>query len=111
MPNRIARLLRQQAEAAREEELRRALQPLAHAFRDWEHGRLPSSSVSQLMERVRDGAVRDVDLRYGNDQLSMAVAYAIASGVLPKETVPPELLQHLQGAIEFYASEPLTAAS
>jgi len=41
-PKRIKRLLREQGGRAHEEELRRALVPVAEAFKRWEHGELGS---------------------------------------------------------------------
>jgi hypothetical protein len=43
-PRRIKRLLREHAAAAHEEELRRALVPVADAFKRWERGELGSGS-------------------------------------------------------------------
>jgi hypothetical protein len=39
----------------------------------------------------------------------MAVAYAISSGMLAREAIPADLLDHLAGAIEFYQSERTTS--
>ncbi len=37
--------------------------------------------------------------------LEMAVAFAITTGVLGRETIPAELLEHLAGALRFYEEE------
>jgi hypothetical protein len=47
-PKRIRRLLREYAAAAHEEELRRALLPVAEAFKRWERRELDSSELSTL---------------------------------------------------------------
>ncbi len=107
--NRIEQLLRRHAAAAHEAELRRELRALALAFRQWERGELDSATLSEMTHSFNENALRDLRLRYQNDQLSMPVAHAIATGVVDRSTVPAELLDHLAGAIEFYASEPLTA--
>jgi hypothetical protein len=104
---RIQQLLRQQASVAHEAELRQALVRLAAAFRDWEHGALDNTTLAQRVEKFLDHARHDLRPRYHTDQLSMPVAHAIATGVVDRSTVPSELLDHLAGAIEFYASEPL----
>ena len=107
--NRIEQLLRRQAATAHEAELRRELQALAAAFREWERGALDSTTLSERMKEFNDNARHDLQLRYHTSQLSMPVAHAIATGVVDRRTVPAELLDHLAGAIEFY-SEPLTVA-
>lgn len=109
MSKRIEELLRRLAANAHEAELRRELQALAEAFRQWERSELDSASLVELTTRFNDRARRDLHLRYDGNQLSMPVAHAIATGVVDRSTVPAELLDHLAGAIEFYASEPLTA--
>lgn len=110
-PIAVAEELRHQAQAAHEAELRRALQPLAQAFRGWERGELRTSALTELMRQFRERELQDLELRYQNSQLSMPVAYAIATGVLDRASVSPELLEHLAGALEFYASEPLNGST
>lgn len=41
--------------------------------------------------------------------LEMAVAYAITVGVLDRQTIPAELLDHLARALAFYESEQATS--
>ena len=55
IPKRVKRLLREYASAAHEEELRRALLPLAEAFKRWEHGDLDSGELSDLIHRFHQG--------------------------------------------------------
>ena len=81
-PKRIKRLLREYAAAAHEEELRRALLPVSEGFKRWERGELW--------------------VRYNTPHLEMAVAFAITTGLLARDTIPGELLEHLGGAMRFY---------
>ena len=108
-PKRIRRLLREYAAAAHEEELRRALLNVAEAFKRWERRELGSGELSEIIHTFHQGPARDLWVRYNTAHLEMAVAYAISSGVLARETIPADLLDHLAGAIEFYQSERATS--
>jgi hypothetical protein len=107
-PKRIKRLLREHAGEAHEEELRRALMPVAAAFKRWERGALGSGELSETIHRVHQGPARELFVRYNTPHLKMAVAYAITVGVLDRQTIPAELLDHLARALEFYESDQAT---
>jgi len=98
-PKRIKRLLRGYAGAAHEEELRRALLPVSEAFAQWARRELGSGELSEIIHRFHQGPARELWVRYNTSHLEMPVAFAITTGVLARETVPAELLEHLAGAL------------
>jgi len=104
-PKRIKRLLREYAAAAHEEELRRALLPVSEAFGRWERGELASSELSEIIHKFHQGPARDLWVRYNAPHLEMVVAFAVTTGVLGRDTVPAELLEHLAGAMRFYEEQ------
>jgi len=110
IPKRVKRLLRECAAAAHEEELRRALLPIAEAFKLWEQGGLGSGDLSELIHRFHQGPARDLYVRYDTNQLEAPVAYAIVTGVLDRKAVPAEVLDHVARLIQFYQSEQGEAA-
>ena len=108
LPKQVKRMLREHAAAAYEEELRRALVPLAEAFHRWSEGQLGSGELSALIHGFHQGPARELWVRYNpgsTSRLDMPVAYAIVTGVLDRKAVPAELLEHLARAIEFYEAE------
>ncbi len=105
-PKRIKRLLRESAAKAHEEELRRALTPLANAFERWLRGEVDSFDLSDLIHAFHEGASRDLFVRYTRKPHDPAVAYAIATGILRRQEVPEDLLEYLAPALEFYAHAP-----
>jgi len=105
VPKRIKRLLHEAAGAAHEEELRRALLPVAEAFKRWEAGQLESGELSQIIHRFHQGPARELFLRYNTPYRDLAVAHAIITGVLDRSAIPVELLEHLAGAIAFQESQ------
>jgi hypothetical protein len=102
VPKRIKRLLREYAGAAHEEELRRALLPVSEAFGQWARRELSSGALSEIIHRFHQGPARELWVRYNASHLEMPVAFAITTGVLARETIPAELLEHLAGALRFY---------
>jgi hypothetical protein len=105
IPKRVKRLLRECAAAAHEEELRRALLPIAEAFRLWEQGGLGSGELSELIHRFHQGPARELYVRYDTNQLEAPVAYAIVRGVLDRKAGPPEVLEHVARMIRFYEEQ------
>jgi hypothetical protein len=66
---------------------------------------LKSGSGHALEARIHhfhQGPAREIYNRYATNRLEPAVADAIAEDVLPRETVPPELLEHLAGLIRLF---------
>lgn len=102
IPKRLKRLLRTWAGEAHEEELRRALVLLAEAFDRWKRGDIASSELSNLIHKFHQGRPRELFVKYNTNHLELSVAYAIVTGVLDKDRIPPELLEHLAVSIKFY---------
>src|SRR5215213_10398510 len=95
---RIKRLLREQAALAHEEELRRALLPLAAAFEEWKKEDLSSGELSVKIHEFHRGPSRQLFSRYNNGPLDAVVASSIVSGILDASQVPDELLEYLSTA-------------
>ena len=105
VPKRIKRLIREQAAEAHEQELRRALVGLAEQFHLWESGQISSDSLNTQIHEFHDGPSRHIFNKYNQPTMRTGVAHAIASGILDRSKIPPELLEHLATAIEFFESE------
>ena len=80
--------------------------PVSEAFKRWERGELGSGELSEIIHRFHEGPARELRVRYDTSHLEMPVAFAITTGVLPRETIPGELLEHLAGALRFYEEGP-----
>src|SRR3989442_12342541 len=101
-PKRIKRLLREYAAVAHEEELRRALLPVAEAFKRWEREELDSGELSEIIHKFHQGPARDLWVRYNTAHLEMAGAFAVTTGPVGREEMPPELLGHLARAATLF---------
>ena len=82
-----------------------ALLPVSERFRRWERGELGSSELSEIIHQFHQGPARELWVRYNTPHLEMAVAFAITTGLLARDTIPGELLEHLGGAMRFYEGE------
>jgi hypothetical protein len=76
--------------------------PLSEAFKRWERRELGSGELSEIIHQFHQRSARDLWVRYNPPHLEMAVAFAITAGLLARDTMPGELLEHLAGAMRFY---------
>ncbi len=95
------RELRSLAREAHEEELRRALEPLAAAFDTWRGGELGSGELAHRIHEFHQRPNRDLFKRYNHSDVAFMVARAVMFGVLEESAVPPEILEKLQPIIRF----------
>lgn len=96
----VKRALRSLSAVAHEEELRRALLPVATAFEEWRAGRLGSGELTERIHDFHQGPARELFKKYNSGLLEYAVAQAIVAGVLDREAVPADVLDHCRQAIE-----------
>ena len=101
----IKRLIREHAARAYEAELGQALSELEQQFTLWRGGQISAGELSDCIYRFTRGPARELWDRYNAKLNDMQVAYAIVTGLLPRDTVPAELLDALQPIIAFYERE------
>jgi hypothetical protein len=105
IPKKIKRLLREQAALAQEEELRRALAPLAAAFDEWKEGKVSSDKINEMIHEFHQGPSRELYTRYNPKMYEPTVAYAIVTGIVDRGKVPAELMEHLARLVKHYEEE------
>jgi hypothetical protein len=94
--------LRELADQAYEEELRRALTPLAEAFERWRARTASSFEISDLIHEFHQGPSRRIWGTYNALKPDALVARAVALGLLAGETLPAELAASLAQHIEAF---------
>jgi hypothetical protein len=102
VPKRIKRLVREWAGIAHDRDLRKALGELRAQFGLWERAEIDSFELNERVHRFHEDTSREIWKRYATTHLEPAVAAAVATGVLNREELPAELLQHINGLIEFF---------
>ena len=98
----IRRKTREFADQAYEEELRRALAPLADAFERWKVGAASSVEISDLIHEFHQGPSRQLRGTYTALEPSTLVARAVALGVIARKSLPPEVAAALADEIETF---------
>jgi hypothetical protein len=58
--------------------------------------------LNDFEHRFHQDSSREIWKRYTRTHLEPTVASAVAAGVLRKEELPAQLVQHIEGLIEFY---------
>ncbi len=104
-PPRIKKALRRYAEQAYEAEMGQALGELSAKFEAWKTGALTSAGLTESIHRFHDGPAVELDKKYNGMELPFVVADAIVSGILPRDKIEPEVLDHLGKYIAFLEQE------
>jgi hypothetical protein len=105
VPKRLKRQVREWARIAHDRDLRKALSELRVQFDRWDRGEIDAFELNDFVHRFHQGPARDIWKQYATTHLEPAVASAVAAGVLRKEELPAELVQHIAGLIEFYEDD------
>jgi hypothetical protein len=104
-PKPIKRLIREYAALAYEAELGQALGELEQQFVAWRSGQISAFELSEHIHTFHQGPARQLWSRYNARINDTLVAHAIVTGLLPRETIPAELLEALQPLLDFYSPE------
>jgi hypothetical protein len=102
---RVKRLLREFAARAYEIELGRALGELEQQFALWRSSQISAGELSDRVHAFTRGPARELWDRYNARLDDTQVAYAVVTGLLPRDELPAELLEALQQIIDFYERE------
>jgi hypothetical protein len=95
----LKRKLREQSMLAHEEELRRALDPLAADFDQWRQGRLESGALALKIHDWDRGPCNALFNKYNYGLHELNVAAAIVTGILNEKKVDAALLEYLSQTI------------
>lgn len=102
-PKSVMKLIRQYARQAHEEELRRALEPLAQKFDGWRAGSVGSGELIEIIHKFHSGPSRELFTFYNEPSpLDLAVARAIVVGVLEEKEVDKGVLSRLGPAMQLH---------
>ena len=104
-PKRIKRLVREWAGIAHDRELQKALLDLRAHFDHWQRAEITAGELNDLIHRFHDGDSRTIWKKYATNHLEPALGSAVATGIIRRDELPSELLQHIAGLIEFYEAE------
>ena len=104
-PRKLKSVLREQAGRAWEAEMRAALGALAAKFDEWRGGALSTADLDAAVHAYHNGTAREIWKRFSTNDPKMPLAHAVAAGVLPKASLPAEVVEHIASMVEFFEEQ------
>lgn len=103
IPKPIKGALRELAELAHERAMTLAIEELAADFDLWRQGEISPFELAHRIHKFHQGPDRQIHLRYtrGAD-LPFLVVQSIREGLIPRESIPEEVLPYLDSAFELF---------
>ena len=95
--------LKEHAGRAWEAEMRVVLEGLAAKFDQWKAGAISTADLSDAIHDYHNGAAREIWRRFATNDPKMPLAHAVASGVVSKESLPAEVVDHIASMVEFFS--------
>ena len=99
---RVKRLIREWLTEAYERGLHRELVRLDESMAEWRRGAIGSGEMSHRIHEWETGPSRALFKWYNYGSKDMAVAFAIAAGILDEGEVPPELLEAIGNVLTLF---------
>lgn len=78
------------------------METLAESFDAWKRDAISRGELSERIYLFTTGPARKLYQKYDWAVLDLCVAHAIVTGILNRNDMLAELLDHLGGAIQFY---------
>jgi hypothetical protein len=105
IPKRLKRLVREWAAVAHDRELSRALLELRTHFDRWQRAEITANDLNDRIHQFHQETSREIWKAYATNRPEPAIGFAVTTGVLRREELPPELLQHVAGWVQFYEAD------
>lgn len=105
IPRKIKRLLHEHASRAWEAEMKMAIGSLAAKFDAWKAGAMSSSDLHDAIHEYHDGAGREIWKRFSTNDPRTPLAHAVAVGLIGKESLPSEVLEHIASMVEYFEGQ------
>lgn len=94
------RRIRELAGIAYDRELSRELTTLEGEFARWRNGAIGAHDLDEKIHEFHQGPNRQLFTSYTGSAIELAVAAAIANGIISEAEAGPEMLEILRGGIE-----------
>ena len=99
-PKAVRRKLEELAVQAYERDLNKEIAKLADRFDEWRAGQWDPWELTDLIHKFHNGPARELYKVYNSDFRDLAVASALARGILSQEEVPGEVWPYIQDEVE-----------
>jgi hypothetical protein len=104
-PKRVKKKLHELKCEAHERELARELTQLAAKFDEWKAGHIGAGELDNLIHQHHNGSSRELFKFYNYADYDLAVAHAIAQGILAEDEVPADVWFHIKSKVQFLRRE------
>ncbi|MBA4370524.1 MAG: hypothetical protein C0418_02965 [Coriobacteriaceae bacterium] len=104
-PKKLKSVLREHANRAWEAEMGAALGALAARFDDWRAGAMSAADLDAAVHEYHDGIAREIWKRYSTNDPVIPLAHAVVAGVLPEDSLPPEVVERIASMVQLLREE------
>ncbi len=104
-PKHIKKQLNTLMSEAYERELTRELTQLAARFDEWRAGQIAPGELNDLIHQYHQGPAREIYKRYDFGDADLAVARAVAQGLLAEDEIPEDVWPHIEAMVRFCRGE------
>ncbi len=105
MAKSLRKIAKQLIGQAYKREQEKAIESLGREFDRWKSGEIDCWELTDLIHRFHNGESRDLYKIYEMGDIKIALARAIAHGILGEEEVPAALRESMQPTIDFFRGE------
>lgn len=105
LPKPLKKLIELHMGRAWEAELRDALGALADRFDQWRAATLTTEDLDSAVHEYHNGIARDIWKRYTGGDPALPLARAVVLGIIARESLPPEVLEHIAPLLELFARD------
>ena len=82
-----------------------ALGVLAARFDEWKVGTISSADLHAAIHEYHNGIGRDIWKRFSTNNPKMPLAHAVAVGLIARESLSAEVLEHIAPMVEFFQEQ------
>jgi hypothetical protein len=98
-------VLREHASRAWEAEMGAALGALAAKFDEWKAGSMSTADLDAAVHEYHNGSAREIWKRFSTNDPVIPLAHAVVAGVLPKDSLPPEVVERIASMVALLQEE------
>jgi hypothetical protein len=92
-------MLREHVGRAWEAEMGAALGALSAKFDEWRAGAMSTADLDAAVHDYHDGVAREMWKRFSTNDPVIPLAHAVATGVLPQDSLPPEVVERIASMV------------
>jgi hypothetical protein len=97
--------IREHANRAWEAEMRAALGSLSAKFEEWRAGTMSTADLDAAIHEYHNGIAREIWNRFSTNDKRIALAHAVAVGLIAKDSLPVEVVEQIKVATAYFEEQ------